>query len=71
MTHKTLYTYENEVILDPFLNSGQTAIAALNANRPYVGYEIESHYVRLAEKRIKHFRQEFKSPTLRDLIYEQ
>jgi lipid II:glycine glycyltransferase (peptidoglycan interpeptide bridge formation enzyme) len=46
-----LYTYENEVVLDPFMGSGQTAIAALNDNRPYVGYEIESQYVRLAEKR--------------------
>ena len=48
-------------------------------NRQYVGYEIEAQYVRwqrrlnnhLAEKRIRQFRQEFKSPTLLDLIYEQ
>ncbi len=66
-----LYTFEAEVILDPFLGSGQTAIAALNANRHYVGYEIEGQYVRLAEKRVRQFRQEFKSPTLLDLIYEQ
>ncbi len=66
-----LYTYEDEVVLDPFMGSGQAAIAALNDNRPYVGYEIESQYVRLAEKRIKNFRQEFKSPTLLDLISEQ
>ena len=66
-----LYTYEDEVVLDPFMGSGQAAIAALNDNRPYVGYEIESQYVRLAEKRIKRFRQEFKSPTLLDLISEQ
>ena len=52
------------------MGSGQTAIAALNDNRQYLGYEIEAQYVRLAEKRIKQFRQEFKSPTLLDLIYE-
>ncbi len=52
------------------MGSGQTAIAALNDDRPYVGYEIESQYVNLAEKRIKHFRQEFKSPSLLDLISE-
>jgi DNA modification methylase len=65
-----LYTFENEVILDPFMGSGQTAIAALNDNRRYLGYEIEAQYVRLAEKRIKQFRREFKSPTLLDLIHE-
>jgi modification methylase len=64
-----LFTYEGEVILDPFMGSGQTAIAALNDNRHYVGYEIEAQYVRLAEKRISQFRREFKSPTLLDLIY--
>ncbi len=63
-----LYTYADEVVLDPFLGSGQTAIAALNDNRHYAGYEIEPQYVRLAEKRIKRFRQEFKSPTLLDLV---
>jgi DNA modification methylase len=52
------------------MGSGQTAIAALNDDRHYVGYEIEPQYVRLAEKRIKNFRQEFKSPTLLDLISE-
>ena len=66
-----LYTYEDEVVLDPFMGSGQTAIAALLDNRQYVGYEIEPQYVHLAEKRIRQFRQEFKSPTLLDLIYEQ
>ncbi len=57
-----LYTYEDEVVLDPFMGSGQTAIAALLDNRQYVGYEIEPQYVHLAEKRIRQFRQEFKSP---------
>ncbi|MCL4501338.1 MAG: site-specific DNA-methyltransferase [Deltaproteobacteria bacterium] len=66
-----LYTYEDEVVLDPFMGSGQTAIAALLDDRRYVGYEIEPQYVSLAEKRIRQFRQEFKSPTLLDLLYEQ
>jgi DNA modification methylase len=65
-----LYTFTGEVVLDPFMGSGQTAIAALNDDRHYLGYEIEPQYVRLAEKRIKNFRQEFKSPTLLDLISE-
>lgn len=66
-----LYTYEDEVVLDPFMGSGQTAIAALNDNRRYVGYEIEPQYVALADKRINQFRREFKSPLLWDLICGQ
>lgn len=50
-----LYTFEGEVILDPFMGSGQAAIAAIKTNRHYVGYEINEEYVKLAEKRIKEF----------------
>ena len=52
------------------MGSGSTAIAALQANRRYLGYEIESEYIRLAEKRIKQFRQEVMSPSLLDLVAE-
>ena len=47
-----LYTFAGDVVLDPFMGSGQTAIAALKAGRHYVGYEIDPEYVKLAEKRI-------------------
>jgi site-specific DNA-methyltransferase (adenine-specific) len=50
-----LYTFEGEVVLDPFMGSGQTAIAALKSKRFYVGYEIVPEYVELAQKRIKIF----------------
>jgi len=56
-----LYTFENEVVLDPFMGSGQTAIAALKANRQFVGYDIDTNYVALAEKRINEFRIKFKN----------
>lgn len=59
-----LYTYEGEVVLDPFMGSGQTAIAAIKTRRHYVGYEIEEEYVKLAEKRIREFLIEYKSPKL-------
>jgi site-specific DNA-methyltransferase (adenine-specific) len=48
-----LYTYKDEVVLDPFMGSGQTAIASIQTNRHYIGYETDMKYVRLAEKRIK------------------
>ena len=36
-----LYTYEGEVVLDPFIGSGATAAAAIRARRHFVGYDIE------------------------------
>jgi len=50
-----LYTFAGEVILDPFMGSGQTALAAVQTRRHYVGYEIDEKYVTLAEKRIQGF----------------
>jgi len=50
-----LYTYEGEVVLDPFMGSGQTAIAAVKTKRHYVGYDINEEYVRLAERKIRRF----------------
>ena len=47
-----LYTYSGDVILDPFMGSGQTALAALKAGRHYVGYELNMEYLNLAKKRI-------------------
>jgi modification methylase len=48
-----LYTFSNEVVLDPFMGSGQTALAALKAGRHFVGYEINGEYLELANSRIK------------------
>ena len=48
-----LYSFENDIILDPFLGSGTTAIAAKNNKRSYIGYEINEDYVNLAKKRIE------------------
>lgn len=47
-----LYTFKNDVVLDPFMGSGSTAIAALNSSRSYIGYEIDPEYLKLAEERI-------------------
>ena len=66
-----LYTFKGEIVLDPFLGSGQTAIAAIKTGRYYVGYEINEEYVKLAEKRIKNFLSKFKTPKLFDCIKER
>jgi len=48
-----LYTFQGDIILDPFIGSGTAAIAALITGRHFVGYDIEKDYIKLAEKRIK------------------
>jgi len=48
----SLYTYTGDIILDPFMGSGSTAIAALKSDRKYVGYDIDPEYIKLAEERI-------------------
>ncbi len=47
-----LYSYKGDVILDPFMGSGSTAIAALKSERKYIGYDVEAEYIKLAEERI-------------------
>jgi len=47
-----LYTFKEEVVLDPFCGSGATCIAALKANRHYIGYDIKKEYVDLAQRRL-------------------
>lgn len=53
-----LYTYRNDLVLDPFCGSGSTCLAALSTDRSYVGYDIEPEYVALAERRIADYRTE-------------
>lgn len=48
-----LYTFAGDVILDPFMGSGTTAIAALETQRHYVGYELDQDYAALAQQRIQ------------------
>ena len=48
-----LYTFSNEVVLDPFMGSGQTALAALKTGRHFAGYEVNEEYLNLAMNRIR------------------
>jgi len=66
-----LYTYEGDVVLDPFIGSAQAAIAAIKTKRHYVGYEINEEYVKLAERRIRRFTYVHNVPALFDFIVKE
>jgi modification methylase len=51
-----LYTFEKEIVLDPFMGSGQTAIAAQKSGRHFVGYETDPIYMKLANRRIEEYK---------------
>lgn len=50
-----LYSFKNDVVLDPFMGSGTTAVAAIKSNRHYVGYEISQKYIDLANDRVSNY----------------
>jgi len=47
-----LVTREGQVVLDPFLGSGTTAIASFRVGRKYIGIEREKEYIEIAEERL-------------------
>jgi site-specific DNA-methyltransferase (adenine-specific) len=48
-----LLTDEGDLVLDPFMGSGTTAVAALQAKREFIGFEKEKKYVELSKRNIK------------------
>lgn len=46
------YSNEGDIVLDNCMGSGSTAIAAINTNRNYIGYELNEEYYNIANKRI-------------------
>ncbi|MBI4296415.1 MAG: site-specific DNA-methyltransferase [Chloroflexi bacterium] len=53
-----LYTYKDDVVLDPFCGSGSAFVAAVKADRHFVGYDIDPNYVKMSEKRIGEAREQ-------------
>jgi site-specific DNA-methyltransferase (adenine-specific) len=47
-----LYTYRSDVVLDPFIGSGTTAVAAVRSGRHYLGYDTDEAYARGARARV-------------------
>ncbi len=46
-----LYTYDEDLVLDPFMGSGTTAVAAVRTRRHYIGYDTDENYVAVAKER--------------------
>ncbi len=53
-----LLSFENDIVLDPFMGSGTSAVAALNSNRCFIGYEISNDYITLANERIRNAQEQ-------------
>ena len=54
------YTNEGETVLDNCMGSGTTAIACLNTNRNFIGFELDKEYFDMANERISKHKQELK-----------
>jgi DNA modification methylase len=52
-----LFTKEGDIVMDPFIGSGTTAVAAIELNRKYVGIDNNIEYIKLARKRIAETRE--------------
>lgn len=53
-----ILSWKDDVVLDPFIGSGTTAIACLKLNRNYIGIELSEEYVKIAEDRVNTFKEE-------------
>lgn len=49
------YSYVGDIVLDPFMGSGTTALSCIDFDRNYIGFEIHKEYIELANKRISKF----------------
>lgn len=50
-----LLTFKDDIVLDPFMGSGTTAVACLQTERKYIGFELSQNYYQIALDRIKNF----------------
>jgi modification methylase len=49
-----MFSFVGDTVLDPFMGTGTTTVAAAKWGRNSIGVEIDPHYFDMAEKRIRH-----------------
>lgn len=47
-----LYTFKDDLVLDPFMGSGSSLVAAARLGRRYIGYDLDASYVEIARQRV-------------------
>lgn len=52
-----LLSFKDDVVLDPFMGSGTTAIACLETDRQYIGFEISANYHKIAQDRVANYQR--------------
>jgi len=55
-----LYSFIDDIILDPFMGSGTTAVSALKSDRKFIGYDTDKKYIKTAETRLSHYKSRIK-----------
>lgn len=48
-----LYSFKNDIVLDPFIGAGTTALAAINSERHYIGYDTNRDYIKISDRRLE------------------
>jgi DNA modification methylase len=66
-----LYTYRGDLVLDPFMGSGTTAIAAVRTGRRYIGYDTDETYVEKARARIAAARTDVAAPGIEGIALDR
>lgn len=56
----SLYSFKKNIILDPFVGSGTTSLAALKSGRCFIGYDISEEYIEIANRRVEEIKNQLK-----------